>query len=293
MSLDRDRRTCVVAVIVTFHPDVAVLASLLEIVAVEVSHVLVVVNDGASSCPLPNNATLHKPKKNVGLGAAYNFAAGWAEKRGASHLLLLDQDSLPEVGVISALLKVVTERQDVAAAGPLWRDSRTGADGFFVRLSGWGAHKYTPAADEVVSVDFLISSGSLIPLDALEDIGPFDEKLFIDHVDTDWSLRARAKGYQLYGVAGARIDQQFGEQTLAPSILGIRRRLFLYPPQRNYYLLRNSMILWRRPYAPWRWIAHDIRRTFLLMVFYALFVPPRWERVKWMWQAIRDSCRQG
>jgi hypothetical protein len=46
-------------------------------------------------------------------------------------------------------------------------------------------------------------------LDALAEIGPFNEKLFIEHVDTDWSLRARAKDYRLYGLADARLDRTF------------------------------------------------------------------------------------
>jgi rhamnosyltransferase len=177
----------------------------------------------------------------------------------------------------------------VAAVGPLWRDSRTGEDGFFVRLVRWGARKYKPAPGEIVPVDFLISSGSLISLAALADIGPFDESLFIEHVDTDWTLRARAKGYRLYGVADARLDHALGEAALTASPLGLRRRFFLYKPERNYYLLRNSVALWRRHYAPWRWVLHDVRRTVLLMVFYGLFVPPRLTRLRSMFRAVRDG----
>jgi GT2 family glycosyltransferase len=141
-----------------------------------------------------------------------------------------------------------------------------------------------PAAGEIVPVDFLISSGSLISLAALADIGPFDEGLFIEHVDTDWALRAGAKGYRLYGV------HALGDAALSASPLGLRRRrFFLYKPERNYYLLRNSVALWRRHYTPWHWIIHDVRRTFLLMLFYALFVPPRLARLRLMLRAVRDG----
>jgi hypothetical protein len=54
-----------------------------------------------------------------------------------------------------------------------------------LRLARWGARKYRPVAGEIVPVDFLISSGSLISLAALADIGPFDESLFIEHVGTE------------------------------------------------------------------------------------------------------------
>ena len=228
--------------------------------------------------------------QNIGLGAAYNLAARWAREEGATHLLLLDQDSVPASGMVAALMEAFKQPGPVAAVGPLWRDSRTREDGFFVRLVPWGARKYEPAAGEIVPVDFLISSGSLISLAALADIGPFDESLFIEHVDTDWALRARARGYRLYGVADARLDHALGDAALSASPLGLRRRrFFLYKPERNYYLLRNSVALWRRHYAPWRWIIHDVRRTFLLMLFYALFVPPRLARLRSMFRAVRDG----
>ena len=284
----------VCAVIVTFHPDPAFLERLVSVVSSDAAAVLIIANDCTPpTFVLRSNVTVELPKTNLGLGAAYNQAARWAAERGASHLLLLDQDSLPQANMIHKLLKIFTKMTNAAAAGPLWQDSRTGRNGFFVQLSGRGRQKRIPAPDEIVPVDFLISSGSLIPLAALADIGPFDERLFIDHVDTDWSLRARAKGYRMYGVAGARIDQQFGEQTLTPKVAGLKGRLALYPPQRNYFLLRNSIILWRRPYATWRWIAYDIRRTFLFLLYYLLFVPPRWTRLKWMWRAVREGIQFG
>jgi rhamnosyltransferase len=283
--------TRVKAVITAYRPDVATLGENLTATAPQVEALLLVANDGAPwSCQLPVNVALLRQAKNIGVGAAYNLAAHWACEQGATHLLLLDQDSVPACGMVAALMEGFEQPGPVAAVGPLWRDSRTREDGFFVRLAGWGARKYKPAAGEIVPVDFLISSGSLISLAALADIGPFDESLFIEHVDTDWALRAAAKGYRLYGVANARLDHALGDAALSASPLGLhQRRFFLYKPERNYYLFRNSIALWRRHYAPWRWIIHDVRRTFLLMLFYALFVPPRLARLRSMLRAVRDG----
>jgi rhamnosyltransferase len=284
------RDVAIYAAVVAYHPNIELLNRVLAAIAPQVTDVLLVANDGGAwSCQLPINVTLSRQDKNIRLGAAYNLALGWARRRGAAYLLLLDQDSVPAPGMVALLVNAFKPADPVAATGPLWRDSRTGEDGFFVRLAGWGARKYRPTAGEIVPVDFLISSGSLISLDALAEIGPFDERLFIEHVDTDWSLRARAKGYLLHGVADARLDHAFGEDTLSAWPLGRGRQLFLYPPERNYYLLRNSIALWRRPYAPWRWVLHDVRRTALLMLFNVLRIPPRLERLRLMLRAIRDG----
>ena len=280
------------AAIVAYQPDLALLAEVVHATASQVDRVLIIANDGAPwSCSLPANATLAAQDKNLGLGAAYNLAARWARQSGATHLLLLDQDSVPAPGMVTALLGAFTQSGPVAATGPFWRDSRTGEDGFLVRHVRWGIRKYRPTIGEIVPVDFLISSGSLISLDALADIGPFDEKLFIEQVDTEWALRARAKGYRLYGVADARLYHAFGEATLNRSPFGVLSRFYLYPPERNYYLLRNSIVLWRRPYVPWWWVLRDFRRTVVLMLFNALCVPPRFERLRSMWRAVRDGLR--
>lgn len=284
-------RICAVAVI--WHPDLPLLSSAIAAIAPQVVKLLLIANDGVHPpLALPENAVVMVPDENLGLGGAYNRAADWARTQGATHLLLLDQDSVAEPRLVAALATAFDQPGPVAAAGALWRDRRTGQEGFFVRLTRWGARKFSPKDPGPVPVDFLISSGSLISLDAMNRIGGFDEALFVEHVDTDWCLRARAMGYGLYGVARARLDHAFGDATLTPAALGGSRSLFLYPPERNYYLLRNSIILWRRPYAPKRWVLHDIRRTFLLMLYYGLFVPPRLERLKYMRRAVRDALRR-
>ncbi|MET5116689.1 glycosyltransferase family 2 protein, partial [Burkholderia pseudomallei] len=45
---------------------------------------------------------------------------------------------------------------------------------------------------------FLISSGSVISRGANARLGRFDEALFIDHVDTEYCLRAQAHNVPLY-----------------------------------------------------------------------------------------------
>ena len=159
------------ATVVAYRPDLAVLADVLNATADQVGAILVIANDGAPwSCPFPPNVMLAKQDVNLGLGAAYNLAAEWARSRGTTHLLLLDQDSVPAPGMVAALLQAFKPPGPVAAVGALWRDRRTGEDGYFIRRKKWGTQRYQPTAGEIVSVDFLISSGSVISLDALTKV---------------------------------------------------------------------------------------------------------------------------
>jgi rhamnosyltransferase len=282
----------VVAAIVAYLPDVKALSETVDAAADQVTDVVIVANDYASwARSLAGGVSILRQDRNIGLGAAYNLAVQAARERIATHLLLLDQDSLPAPEMVTKLAAAFALYPAAAAAGPHWRDRRTGQDGFFLRGSTWGMHRYRPRAGEIMPVDFLISSGSLISLDAFDDIGPFDEVLFIDHVDSDWSLRARAKGYQLYGVGDARLDHSMGEATRTVSIFGQQRQWFSYPPERNYYRLRNSIALWRRPYVPWSWTAHDVLRTLFLDLFYLTCGPHRLERLRLLLRAVRDGVK--
>lgn len=281
------------AVIVIYRPDLSTLSAVLSAVAPQVTKVLLVANDGVRpALALPANSELVIQEKNLGLGASYNLAAGWAKANGATHLLLLDQDSVPERDMVAILAGALSGTTGIAAAGPQWRDARTGKAGHFVRLTRWGARKIRPTKCTTVPVDFLISSGSLISLAAIDRVGPFDELLFIEHIDTDWCLRARAMGYALVGIADARLDHTFGEATLSALIFSAGPPLFLYPAERNYYLVRNSIILWRRSYAPLAWKIHDLRRTALLICWHILVAPSRWKRLKCVYQGIGDGLRR-
>jgi len=277
----------VVAAIVAYRPDEPLLRRVVDATAQMVSEVIVVKNDcDAWANDLKGLITLYEPGDNIGLAAAYNLAAEHARREGATHLLLLDQDSVPAPGMVERLLREYGRPEKIAAVGPVWRDPRTGKLGSLTVRFG---SRHVPQPGEVVEVSFLISSGSLISLSAFSDIGPFDDNLFIEHVDTDWSLRARAKGYRLYGVADAILEHTIGEGVIAAS--GTGRTAYRYPPERTYYLTRNSIRLWRRPYATWRWRLFDAWRLLRLLTLYLTFASQRRERLLSVVHGVRDAFR--
>jgi rhamnosyltransferase len=277
----------VVAIIVAHHPNLALLNRVIASTTTMVSKIVLVNNDrGDWPAGLKAPVFVHTPERNIGLAAAYNFGAEFARREGATHVLLLDQDSVPSPGMVPQLLAQYSKSEPIGAVGPLWKDPRTGEVGGFAVKFGT---KRIPGPDEVLKVEFLISSGSLIGLAALSQIGPFDDKLFIEHVDTDWALRAKAKGFALYGVAGAMLEHMIGDAVL--DVPGSGRRAFVYPPERTYYLVRNSIRLWRRPYATWRWRLFDVWRLCRLILLYLVFAPDRGRRFKAILQGICDAFR--
>lgn len=231
----------------------------------------------------PRVEILRQPS-NLGVGAAHNIGIRTARERGASHVLLMDQDSVPQDEMVAKLLaaeqELLTQGARVGAVGPAFYDPRLDKTWPFYRLSRFGVYGEPCAGNGLIACDFLITSGMLVRLSVLDSVGGMNEGYFLEHVDTEWSLRARYHGYRLYGACSARMEHLLGDNVVRVPLT--RRWVQLYKPERHYYLFRNSMLLWREPYAPPSWKRNELRRLIQRIVFLSLFVPPRLRRVRMM-----------
>ncbi|MEV7529245.1 glycosyltransferase family 2 protein [Agrococcus sediminis] len=289
----------VVAVAVTYRPDEAAIGEVLARAAAQVRALVVLDNatpdaDGAhwtERIRLPEGVDVERSATNAGLGAAYNRAAAIARERGARFVLLLDQDSLLEPGCVDALLRHADRRAargPLGAVGPTFVDARSGETAPFVRFGFPLNRKFDAPAGGDVDVDFLISSGSLIPLEALEAAGPFDEGLFIDSVDMEWCFRAKRAGLQLVGVADARMLHTIGDELVE---LPGGATMFVHSPLRLYMMTRNRVALWRRRGTPGIWTAQDVPRMLFKLARMTAFAAPRIPNARAMLRGARDGWR--
>ncbi|WP_072314194.1 glycosyltransferase family 2 protein [Agrococcus sp. Marseille-P2731] len=289
----------VVAVAVTFRPDEAAIGDVLERAAAQVGTLVVLDNDTplldgehwSERVALPAGVEVERSATNVGLGAAYNRAAAIAAERGARSVLLLDQDSQLDEGCVDALLRHADARAargPLGAVGPTFVDARSGERAPFVRFGFPLNRKLHAAPGGDVDADFLISSGSLIPLTAIAAAGPFDEGLFIDSVDMEWCFRAKAAGLQLVGVADARMLHTIGDELVRLPGGG---SMFVHSPLRLYMMTRNRVALWRRHGTPPVWTAQDVPRMLFKLARMTAFVAPRIRNARAMVRGARDGWR--
>jgi len=288
-------RVC--AVIVTYGPDAALLRRVVDSVLQQVGH-LVVFDNGSGDVDVAAllgdaaGVSLIASPHNVGLGSALNRAYQKADALGFDQVLLMDQDSVLAPGMVDVLgtaLAELASAERVAAVGPQFRDSRSGVLAPFVRFGFPLNHKLRGGPGQRISCDFLITSGSLVPMDALREIGPMDEGLFIDNLDMDWCFRAKRSGYALYGICDAQMSHSIGEELL-PS----RAKpdgVIVHKPFRLYFIMRNRVLLYARAYTPRVWIAQDVPRLVLKLVGNSLFLAPRWARLRFMLRGLWDGLR--
>lgn len=284
----------VCAVVVSHRPDLAVLSQALAALRAQVGHVVVVDNGSpgpdvhAIGDAHPGIEVLALPE-NLGLAAGLNAGVRVARARpGVTQVLLMDQDSVPASGMVATLqaaLAGLSRTGKVAAVGPRYRDARETADAPFVRIGFPFNHKLRCNGEATIRCDFLITSGCLVPLAVLDEVGGMDEALFIDNVDVDWCFRATAMGYTVHGVCAARLDHRLGDARRR--VAGAPRAIVVHPPWRLFYMMRNRVLLYRRRHTPWRWVAQDVLRLPVKLFLFAVLVPPRLANLRQMLAGLR------
>lgn len=289
----------IVAVIVSYRPEQDVLSRLLDSLTGQVEAILIVDNGSPAECVEAIKARGRATERvlelgeNLGIAAAQNRGMAEARRLGASHVVLFDHDSHPEQGMIAELLACceTLQRQGrrVGAIGPDYIDPRQGEVPVFVQVRGCRLLRVPRGEEAWVEVDHVIASGTLIPLEALDAVGDMDESLFIDYVDVEWCLRARHRGFPVYGCYSARMLHSLGDDPVV--FLGKARPV--RSPIRHYYMFRNAMLLYRMKHIPLSWKIADFLHFLPRFGFYALFAKPRAAQLKMMllgiWHGLRGK----
>lgn len=284
----------VLGIVVTYNPEPNTITKLIEILAAQVAAIVIIDNasDNFSTNELHtrySNLNTVNNDENVGVATAYNQGCAIAKAQGFSHVILFDQDSIPASDMVNCLINAMAIKNQgeliVAAAGPKYTDIKGQTLSPFVRIKDFHLERVDCADGEVVEIDHLISSGSLIDIRALDTIGDFVDGLFIDCVDTEWCLRARYNKLVILGVGNAAMQHNIGEAYL--TLFG--RQLPLHSPMRLYYQFRNQVWLIKQPWVSWRWRIIDTIRCMKLFIIFILFAPNRLNNLCFILKGIFDG----
>lgn len=248
----------------------------------------VIVDDGTFSVDAADYAShpthVVSLQENRGIAGALNAGVARARSQGATHVLVLDQDSRVAPGYVAAGLDVFRAEE---AAG--------------VRLVA-----AVPETVENERITVLrdgrpfdpIQSGQLMSVAAIAQVGPFADDFVIDSVDSEYTLRARGAGYEFAVVPGSDLEHTLGEPSPLVlfgrhlTLLGKPRFRRYHRPFRTYYMVRNGLTLWRRHHrGNLGWLVH--RTAFMLVdvSFNTLTAPDRWQQLRAGLRGLRDAAR--
>jgi rhamnosyltransferase len=275
----------VAAVIVTFHPDPDFrdgIAALLD----QVSAILVVDN---GSCPgelpagddptLRDRVEVITNGENRGLATALNQGLRRARERGFGWALTLDQDSSPLPNLVAAAARAFEahpHRERLAAIGA----TAVGAEDPSASASA-RTYRTMPA---------VITSGTLHSIPAWERLGGFREDFFIDCIDTEFCLRARARGLEVIQATEPALAHRIG----LPSRKWVLGRWMLptnHSPLRRYYVTRNRISFWKT-YArtDGRFVLQDMRQCLREWIGIAFAESDRAAKLRAILAGVRDAA---
>lgn len=274
---------------VTYEPELTLLKRALDALINQV-HRIVVVDNGSKENIL-NYITLNYGESinvilletNFGIAYAQNVGINSVRQIGATHVLLMDQDSIPSSNMVYTLSINLESRVDAACVGPRYTDTRQNNPPPFIKVRGLRLKRQPCfSVKPIVDVDYLIASGCMIPLAVLERVGLMREDLFIDYIDIEWGLRAKHLGYISYGVCNAVMEHSLGDDPI--NFLG--KIIPVHSPLRHYYHFRNAVLLYRESWISLNWKLVDSRRLLVKFCFYSLITTPRLMHFKMMFLGI-------
>lgn len=290
-------------VTVTFNPALDVLRR--QLATLEGASQIVVVDNASVSAHAVRTAVEAVPRasfvgneSNTGLAAALNLGARFALDRQADceYLLFLDQDTEPGAQGAAALVEAAQALRvrDPRAGlfGPLMVDAVTGLDHGIHVIRGWRWTRVHPRAGESAPLRCasINGSGMVVPATVFRESGGFEESLFIDYVDAEYSFRLTHRGYDLYALPNARFLHRMGERSVPFWLAGWR----VWPhrsPQRHYYLFRNAMRLLRRPYVPRVWKFWAVPKLILTALVHGCGDKDRVAQLRAMASGFRQGAR--
>lgn len=291
------------AIIVTFSPDVDNLNKIIHNINFDVNNIVIVDNYHNTTDDDIFEELKDKYKKlevvrlkdNLGIAEAQNIGVNLAEKLGNNLYIFFDQDSLPDQKMISNLIKtqnnLLSEGILVGAVGPISIDRRDGTISGFIKRQGLKLKRVIPDGGECCETDFLISSGTLVRAEVLKHTGLFNADFFIDHVDTEWCLRACSLGYKIFGVRDAVLNHALGDKT--KKIWLIRwRNVPIHSAFRYYFIFRNTIYMSFYLDFPLFWRVILINRIVIFFVYYAVSMSLSRELFSNMMLGVIDGFRK-
>ena len=179
-----------------------------------------------------------------GIAGAFNCGLSALFEQGADAVVLFDQDSEAPAGYFAVMHdRCASLNGQAFLLGPRIFDENDQRYLPELATSGLAVERLSLRADaELQRCAFLISSGCVISREAFARLGRFDEALFIDHVDTEYCLRALLRNVPLYVVPSLVLSHRIGSrrrhklgsfELTTMNHLGFRR----------YYSARNAMQL--------------------------------------------------
>jgi rhamnosyltransferase len=280
-SLPVAPRVC--AVIITYNPHPAFLGNIAAAGA-QVGHVVVVDNGSSGeteehlhALEARQDCTVIRNRQNLGIAAALNLGVKYAMEAGFDWVATFDQDSRISEGFISQMLdtyRQASHPEKVALIAPTYVDRESGIQQPIMRARN---------GENLVTM----TSGNMLPSSAIQNLGAFDESLYMDYVDIEFCLRARRQGMRILQ-SPAVLFHSCGRLT-HHRLFGRRFGASNHSAARRYYITRNRVRLMMPYAADWSWLWREIKMMLSEATKIVLVEDDKWKKFRAMAAGIADA----
>lgn len=205
---------------------------------------------------------------NQGIAAALNAGIEYLHSVNMDMALTMDQDSLFPTSDYSSIYQLIEKYQDEYS------------------LIGLDVNKVDPS-QEIVSVQYWITSGNFVNISDFYLAGKMNEALFIDYVDFDLGYRFKQAHLKIGYLSGYCITHTIGN----PIPIHVLNKTFYalnHSPIRYYYRYRNAYYLYH--YVDREFFKKEYHREMvssLIKLF--IFERQRKEKLKMIRKGIKDA----
>ena len=225
----------IAGVVILYHPDIQLLSENIK-TYVQGLKQLYVYDNSETKTPgieealrkLHPSIQYHYFNANEGIAKRLNRAVEEAAGNNFDYLLTMDQDSSFKEGDFE---KYKLQMQASA----------------YFNVAQFGVNcqpNFTIAKDQPEEALTLITSGSIVNLSLIKTIGLFNENLFIDFVDAEFSYRVIQKGYVNLMFSNIILNHALGKLIEGRSLANFKKTLRItHSPVRVYYIIRNGLYL--------------------------------------------------
>ncbi len=279
--------------IITYHPDVSVISHIRDL-AEQTDHVIVIDNtanaaardflEHALAKTHPETYSLVFNPTNAGVAAALNRGMKEAMAHQADWVLTMDQDSHITSGTVQTMLTTFELlAPEIKLQTALLAPDIISSETIPATTRSHGPKRPLP----VLELQTAITSGTMIKPSAWENVGGFEEQLFIDYVDHDFCFRLRKAGWKILGCSDAHLVHMIGHAT---TLRRWGRDIIIdqHPPFRSYYIIRNGLYFWKKNNEPSDFIRADKKNTLKLIIKAFLFDTHKVARIYMFWQGYKD-----
>lgn len=166
---------------------------------------------------------------NLGIAKALNIGCQMAIEDGFKWVVTMDQDSsflsFDKEKIISIITKNIDSK--IALYYPIYVIGERTYDKFLVENN-----------EPIV----VMTSGNIINMDVYSSVHGFDERLFIDYVDTDYCLKLKVAGYKISHLSDLKLQHALGN-SMYVKFLFVKALVTNHSHIRRYYITRNRFFL--------------------------------------------------